>query len=73
VAVSKPAAQKFCWEIFNLRKLYELKFRKGYQIENSNRFAVLENFSGSEDKIGIGRTLKRITKHLLKITYFCTN
>jgi len=41
LAVSKQAAQKFCWEIFNLRKLIELKVRKQYQIEISNRFAAL--------------------------------
>jgi len=49
VAVSKPAAQKFYWEIFNLRKLNELEVRKKNQIEISNRFAALENFSDSED------------------------
>jgi len=48
LAVNKQAAQKFYWERFNLRKLYELKVRKQYQIEISNRFAGLENFSDSE-------------------------
>jgi len=34
---------------FNLRKLNELEVRKQYRIEISNRFAALENLSGSED------------------------
>jgi 50S ribosomal subunit-associated GTPase HflX len=48
LALSKPAAQKFDGERF-LRKLNELAVRKHYQIEVSNRFAVLENLSDSED------------------------
>jgi hypothetical protein len=40
LAVSKQAAQKFDVEIFNLRKLNELKVRKQYQIKISNRFAA---------------------------------
>jgi len=49
LAVSKPAAQKFYWERFNLRKLNELKVRKQYQIEISNSFAALEKCSDCED------------------------
>jgi len=49
LTVSKPAAQKFYWERFNLRKLNKLKVRKQYQIEISNRFAALEKCSDSED------------------------
>ena len=45
LAVSKQAAQKFDGERFNLRKLNELEFRKQYQIEITNRFVVLENWS----------------------------
>jgi hypothetical protein len=48
-AVSKQAAHKFDMERFNLRKLNELEVRKQYQIKISNRFAVLENLSDSED------------------------
>jgi len=36
-------------ERFNLRKLNDLDVRKKYQIENSNRFAALENLNDSED------------------------
>ena len=47
--VSKQAAQKFDEGRFNLRKLNEMEVRKQYRIEISNRFAALENLSGSED------------------------
>jgi len=43
LAVSKEAAQKFDGERFKLRKLNELKVKKQYQIEITNRFAALEN------------------------------
>ena len=36
-------------EIYNLRKLSELEFRKEYQIKISNRFEVLESLNDSED------------------------
>ena len=36
-------------ERFNLRKLYELKVRKQYWYEISNRFAALENLSDDGD------------------------
>jgi len=62
LAVNKQAAQKSDGEKFNLRKLNELEVRKQYQIEITNRFAVLENLSDGED-IGLGRTLKRILNH----------
>jgi hypothetical protein len=35
--------RKFDEEIFNLGNLSELEIRKAYQIEISNRFAVVEN------------------------------
>ena len=41
--VSKQAQQTFDGEKVNLRKLNELEVRKQYQIEITNRFAVLEN------------------------------
>jgi hypothetical protein len=43
LVVIKQAAQKFDAEVFNLKKLSELKVRKQYQIKISNRFAALEN------------------------------
>jgi len=49
LAVRKQAAQKFNGERFNRRKLNEREVRKQYQIEITNRFAALENFSDSED------------------------
>jgi len=50
LAVSKQAAQKFDAERFNLRKLTELKVRKQYQIQITNRFAALENFRQTHTK-----------------------
>ena len=41
MAVSKQAAQKSDGQIFNLRQLSELEFRKQYQIKISIRFAAL--------------------------------
>jgi len=61
LAVSKQAAQKFDGERFHLRKLNELKVRKQYQIEISNRFAVLENLSDSED---INRAWENIQENI---------
>ena len=40
LAVCKHAAQKFCGETFNLRKLDEQEIMKQCQIENTNRFAA---------------------------------
>jgi hypothetical protein len=49
LAVRKQAEQKFEGEKFNLRKLDDLKVRKQYQIEITNRFAALKNVSDDED------------------------
>ena len=46
LAVRKQATQKFDGERFNLRKLNELGVKEKYQIENTNRFAALENLNG---------------------------
>jgi len=43
LAVGKQAAQRFDGERLNLRKLNELKVRKQYQIEITNRFGALVN------------------------------
>jgi hypothetical protein len=40
-AENKQAARKFDVEIYSLRKLSELEFRKQYQIKISSRFAAL--------------------------------
>ena len=57
-------------ERFNLRKLNDLDVRKKYQIENSNRFAALENLNDSEGINRAGETLKRISKRQLKKSRF---
>ena len=49
LAVSKKATQNFDGERFNLRKLNELEVGILYQIEITNRFAALKNFTDSED------------------------
>jgi hypothetical protein len=49
LAVRKQAAQKFDGEKFNLRKLDDLKVRKQYRLEITNRFAALENVSDGEN------------------------
>ena len=49
LAVSNQAAQKYDREKFNFKKLNELDIRKQYQTDITNRFAVLENLSDSED------------------------
>jgi hypothetical protein len=42
-SVNKHAAQKFCGERFNIRKLNELGIRKHYEIAISNGFSTWEN------------------------------
>ena len=49
LAVRKKRARRFDGERFNLRKLNELEGSKEYQIESTNSFAALEDFSDSED------------------------
>src|SRR5215475_13698446 len=49
LAVRKQGAQKSDGERFNLRKLKDLKARKQYQMEITNRFAAFENVSDDED------------------------
>ena len=66
MAVRKQVAQKSDGVRFNLRKLNVLEVRKQYQIEITNRFAALENVCKDEDKIGVGRTLKKISKPQLQ-------
>ena len=47
LVVSKQEEEKFDVERFNLRKLNGLEVGKRYEIEISNRFAILENFINS--------------------------
>ena len=57
LAVGKQAAQRCDRQIFNLKKLNELEVRKQYQIEITNRYAVLENSNEDED---VNRTWENI-------------
>ena len=49
LAVRKQAIQKSDGGRFNLRKPNDLRVRKKYKIEITNRFAALENVSEDED------------------------
>jgi hypothetical protein len=61
MAVSKQAAPKFDREKLNLRKLNGLEVRKQYQIEITNRFAVLGKLSDNKD---INRAWKNIKENI---------
>jgi hypothetical protein len=73
LAVGKQAAQKFDRQRFNLRRLNEPEVREQYQIEITDRFAALQNLNDDEDVIGLGRTLKRISKPQRKTVWVCKN
>jgi hypothetical protein len=62
LAVRKQAAQKFQGERFNLTKLKELEVKKKYQIEITNRFAVLENLNVDEDVNRVWENIKENIK-----------
>jgi len=61
LAVGKQVAQRFDKQRFNLRKLNELEVRKQYQIQITNRFAVLENLNDDED---VNRTCENIKENI---------
>jgi len=67
LVISKQAAQKFDLEIFNLRKISEIKIMQECQINISNRSEDLDNSNDSEDINGVSKnTKKRISKPQLK-------
>jgi DNA repair ATPase RecN len=49
ISVSKQARQKFDLERFDLKKLDDIEVKEKYQVEISNRFAVLESLDESFD------------------------
>jgi len=61
LAVGNQAAQRFDRQTFNLRKLNEPEVREQYQIEITNRFAVLENLNDNED---VDRTWESIKENI---------
>jgi len=61
LAGRKQTAQTFGGERFNLRKLHDLKVRKQYHIETTNRRAAFENLSNEE---GINRTWENIKEDM---------
>jgi len=62
LAVRKEAAQKSDWGRFNVRKLNNLRVRKQYQIQFTNRFAALENVSEDEDINRVWESIKENIK-----------
>jgi hypothetical protein len=62
LAVKKEVAQKFDVERFTFMKLIELKVRRQYQINISERFAALQNFSASEDINRAWEIIKNINR-----------
>jgi len=61
LAGRKQTAQTFGGERFNLRKLHDLKVRKQYHIETTNRRAAFENISDDED---INRAWENIIENI---------
>ena len=55
-------------ELFNLRKLNEPEFRKYYQIESSNGFVALENWSNPEEVNIVWENIKQIIQTSAKDT-----
>ena len=66
LAGSKQAPKKFDVERFNLRKLNELKVRKQYHTEITNRFAALGNLSDNEVIRRVWENIKENIKTLTK-------
>ena len=61
LALGKQAAQRFDRQRSNLKKLNEPEVREQYQIEITNRFAVLENSDDDED---LNRTWENIKENI---------
>ena len=61
LALGKQAAQTFDRQRFNLSKLNDLEVRKQYQIDITNRFAVLENLNEDEN---VNRTWENIKENI---------
>jgi len=62
LAVKKELAQKFDVERFILIKLIVLEVKKQYQINISEKFSALQNFSDSEDINRAWEIIKEIIK-----------
>ena len=60
LALGKQATQRFDRQRINLRKLNEPEVMERYQIEITNRFAVLENLNDDED---VDRTWENIKEN----------
>jgi hypothetical protein len=67
ISVSKRARRKFYVERFNLKKLDVVEVEKKYQVEISNRFAVLESLDESLTSIMLGKISEKISKPQQKI------
>jgi len=60
--VNRQETQSYDGERFNLRKLNELEVMKQYQLEITNRFAVLENLSYDENTNRAWENIKENSK-----------
>ena len=70
---SSKQHRKFDEEIFHSRNLSELEVMKAYQIKISKRFAALKNEMMATTKIGLGKTLKSISKPQPNRVSVCMN
>jgi hypothetical protein len=62
ISVSKQARQKFDLERFKLKKLDDIEVKEKYQVEISNRFAVLECLDESFDINNAGESIRENIK-----------
>jgi hypothetical protein len=62
LVMSKKKRYRFHIEKFNLKKLNEVESKEQYHVENSNRFAVLENIDAEMDINRAWETIREISK-----------
>jgi hypothetical protein len=67
ISVSKRARQKFDLERFDLKKLDDIEVKEKYQIEISNRFAVLDSLDESFDTNNAWKILEKSSRPQPKI------
>jgi hypothetical protein len=62
ISVSKRARQKFYLEIFDLKMLDDIKVKKKYQAEISNRFSTSEGLDESFDTNNVWESIRENIK-----------
>ena len=73
LALGKQATQRFDRQRINLRKLNEPEVMERYQIEITNRFAVLENLNDDEDVDRTWENIKEYQTPQRTRVWVCTN